>query len=279
MDLTDAIKHIQDTSAAKTRQPFVTVPDGRVFQYSDHDQFYDEIDRFVRFEGSVSTVESFAELVVEYARRFEQKKFATGEAGLKPTGTNQTVTFTSAGATYSPDDEDRRHLFTYHRVLSQQWNALVAALGKPLSHKGLIRTLQTLSPSIVNYPQVFAAFQRLAISKDVRLTSEPVLGLNGASDNSYHVSLSIKGSNVGETTLPSQIEAEVNYARGGSAAYIVPIEVDLAEDEKDEGVPVITLFAPTLAAIADQAVMDEMKLFEESMTASGLTELLTVVNF
>lgn len=263
--IAQAIALVQNTSTAATRNAFVTLADGRVFRYNDHTQVYEEIDRFVKFEGSVSTVESFAELVVEYAKRFDHE-----------TGENQTVTFTSTGATYSPDDEDRRHLFTYKRVLSQQWHALRVALqAGGMSHKALIRTLQSLSPSIVDYALVKNAFSRLAVSKDVRLVSEPTLNEGGDSNNGYNVQLSVKGG-TSETTLPSQLEVKLPYARGSAAEYVVPVEVDLTEKD---GVPVITLFAPLLDAIADQAVMDEMKLFDEQMDASGLTDLLTVISF
>lgn len=265
-NLAQAIGHVQETSIFG-REPIIDLGDGsgRKFLFNYKTARYEPVDRFVKQEGSVSTVESLAELVAEYAKREDRK-----------TGQDMTVTFSSNGATFSLDDRDRRHSFIYRRVLSQQWETLRQILGKPMSHKALIRALQSLSPSIVNYPQVFAAFQRIAISKDVKLTSEPTLGAKGQSDNSYHVSLSIKGAVAGDTTLPSQIEVTLQYARGGSQFYTIPIEVDLAEND---GTPVITLFAPTIEAVADQAVLDEMALFDEQMDANGLTEILTVVNF
>jgi hypothetical protein len=266
MDLKDAIEHVQETSVYGL-DPIVDAGDGsgRKFLFDFNTSEYKPIERFVKHEGAVSTVESLAELVAEYARRFE-----------RTTGKNMTVTFTSSGASFSPDDFDRRHVVTYRRVLSQQWEALKSSLGKAMSHKALIRTLQALSPSIENYPLVFAAFQRLAISKDVKLTSEPVLGANGQSDNTYHVSLSIKGAVAGDTTLPSQITLKLQYARGSSATYEIPVEVDLSEND---GTPVITLFAPTLDAVADRAVLDEMSYFDTQMEVSGLPDLLCVVNF
>jgi hypothetical protein len=263
-NIAQAIAHIQETSTSENRDALLTLADGRVFLYNDNEQEYAEIDRFVKKEGSVSTVESFAELVVEYAKREG-----------KPTGEDQTVTFTTAGATYSPDDDDRRHLFTYRRVLSQQWQALRAVLGKPLTHKELIRTLQSLSPSIADYTLVLTAFRRLTISKDVKLVSEPVLNESGDSNNGYNVQLSVKGG-TSETTLPSALTARVQYARGGEATYEVPIEVDLSDRD---GVPVISLFAPLIDAIADKAVLDEMKFFDEQMAATGLKDLLIVINF
>jgi hypothetical protein len=263
-NLTQAIAHIQNTATAAKREATITLADGRVFLYDDRDQKYTEIDRFVKFEGAVSTVESFAELVAEYAKRFKRAD-----------GAKQTVTFTGVGATYSPDDDDRRHLFTYKRVLSQQWLALKTALGKPMSHKDLIRALQTLSPSIVDYPLVMASFRRLVVSKDIRMTSEPILNDSGDSTNGYNVNLSLKGGTT-ETTLPSSITVKVQYARGSEATYEIPVEVDLTEKE---GIPIVTLFAPLIDAIADQAVMDEMKSFHEAMERTGLKELLVVVSF
>ena len=263
-DQAQAIALLQKTSTAAERDALLTLADGRVFLYSDDDQKYHEIPRFVKLEGKVSTVESFAELVAEYAKR-------QGKA----TGEKQTVTFTSTGATYSPDDDDRRHLFTYNRVLSQQWQALRGILNQPLSHKALIRALQSLSPSIINYPLVMASFRRLTVSKDVRMVSEPILNESGDSNNGYNVALSLKGG-TSETTLPSAIDVKVNYARGSEATYVIPVEVDLTERE---GVPVITLFAPLIDAIADQAVLDEMKFFDEQMETVDLSDLLTVVNF
>lgn len=259
-----AVALIQETSSYSKRDALLTLDDGRRFLYNDKEKTYEPIERFVKLAGEVSTVESFAELVVEYAKR------STRAAGEK-----QTVTFTSAGATYSPDDDDRRHLFTYKRVLSQQWLALKAVLGKPMSHKDLIRALQTLSPSIVDYPLVMASFRRLVVSKDVKLVSEPTLNETGDSANGYNVHLSLKGGTT-ETTLPSSITLRLQYARGGDATYDVPVEVDLTA--KDD-VPVVTLFAPLIDAIADQAVMDEMKAFDEAMDRTGLKELLVVVNF
>lgn len=261
-----AIAHIQETSQYGL-DPIIEAGDGsgRRFLFDYAAKKYEPIERFVKQEGQVSTVESLAELVAEYAHRTGRK-----------TGDRMTVTFTGNGAWFSLDDDDRRHGFAYRRVLSQQWQVLVGILGKPMSHKGLIRSLQALSPSIVDFAVTFAAFQRLAISKDVKLTSEPILGANGKSDNSYHVSLSIKGAVAGDTSLPSQIAVKLQYARGGSATYEIPIEVDLSEND---GTPVITLHAPTIEAVADQAVLDELGLFDQQMEASGLTNLLCVVNF
>lgn len=263
-DRAQMIAHIQETSTAAQRDTLLTLDDGRKYLYNDNLQHYEEINRFVKLDGAVSTVESFAQLVAEYAHR-------VGRAD----GSLQTVTFTSAGATYSPDDDDRRHLFTYKRVLSQQWLALRGFVGKPMAHKELIRGLQALSPSIVDYPIVLASFRRLTVSKDVRLVSEPVLNESGDSNNGYNVQLSVKGG-TSETTLPSAIDVKLPYARGSSAQYVVPVEVDLTDKD---GVPIITLFAPLLDAIADQAVMDEMRLFDAQMGTSGLDKLLIVVNF
>lgn len=264
-NLAQAIALIQSTSTAGQRDAFVTLADGRVFLYADSSNEYHEIDRFVKMTGSVSTIESFADLVTEYAKRVDQT-----------TGKNQTVTFTSDGALYSPDDNDRRHLFTYKRVPSQQWAALDVALKSgPMSHKGLIRTLQSLSPSIVNYPLVMASFRRLVVSKDVRLASEPILNESGDNTNGYNVQLSIKGG-TSETTLPSVIDLRLQFARGSEAVYEVPVDVDLTDKD---GVPVITLFAPTLPAIGDRAVLDEMKFFASQMDEGKLDDLLVVVNF
>jgi len=262
--IAQAVHLIQETSTAANRDAFVTLDDGRRFLYSDADKKYDEIDRFVKLEGAVSTIESLADLVVTYSKRLNRVN-----------GGNQTVTFTSDGAKYSPDDEDRRHVFTYKRVLSQQWQTLVSLLNKPMSHKELIRALQSLSPSIENYALVMAAFRRLVVSKDVKLASEPVLNESGDSGNSYSVQLSIRGGTT-ETTLPSVIDLKLQYARASEAIYDVAVDVDLSDRD---GVPVITLFAPTLPAIADKAVIDEMKYFDDTMKANSLSETLIVVNF
>lgn len=265
MDLTkESIELIQDTSTAAKRATLIKDSSGVEHLYDDSEQKYFPLARFVKQEGAVSTVESLVDLVEEFAKRTGRK-----------TGKTMTVTFTSKGATFSPDDDDRRHSFTYGRVLSQQWVAFRDVISKQMTHKGLIRTLQALSPSIIDYPRIFALFQRLAISKDVKLVSEPVLN-SGSSENSYRVNLSIKGAHAGETDVPSQIEVRIQYARGSSAFYTIPVEVDLADND---GTPVITLFAPTIDAVADQAVLDELTFFKSQADLRGLTELLTVVNF
>lgn len=266
MDLTkEMIAHVQETALSKNRAATITAPDGsgRWWLFDDQDHTYKEQDRFVKESGKVSTVESLFALVKDTLRRHGNTS-----------GDGARVTFTSAGAHFNPNVADGRHAFEYGRVLSQQWKTFEAAAtsGETYTHKEFMALLQQLAPSIVDYPAIAAAYRRVTVTRNAQVTSSPVL-VDGQRGGGYQFQLTVGGA---EEFVPASFQVVTTYTRGGLATY--PLTMDVDVDEHD-GQLEFRLSCPTLATIADQAVMDELATFKASADEAGMSDLLVVLNF
>ena len=265
-NLAAAIAHIQNTSTAMKREAVVRFTDTRgqerIYLYDDNDGSYDEVDPYRPKSDTVSNIESFITLVKAEALR---RNNTTGE--------RMNVIFTDTGATLIADTDDRRDVYTYTRKPSAQWRTLISQLGKEQNHRAFIIWLQSLQPSIEDFPNVLAAFRSLQLNRSAKMVSDPLL-VDGSKGASYEVRLDVKsGSAV--ANIPQTITVKLPFARGDEREYSFDVQIDINGGEGDA--PLITAMAPAVEVIKEQAIVDEMTDFAaKTADLSGLTNL---VNF
>jgi hypothetical protein len=286
----DFVDKIVQLAPATAREAQIVVGDGhkkRYFLYDDDAAKYVEVvgvERAVLQTGDVSNVESFLALVREETVRratdvaddgslspaTDRKKGATSLATKRHDGSFMTVVFGAKGATFSPDDRIRLDAFTYTRVHSPQWSALIASLNKPYEHKEFIRALQRLRPSIVNYEELMRQLRKISFSDKTNIASEPLLQ-NGQSQNEYRVDIEVRGGVTAgntstSTALPSSFDVSLQYARGGEHRYTTTVEIDLSTLMKAERKELrFTLIAPDLPNVEESAIDDEVAFFRSKV--------------
>lgn len=223
----------------------------------------EEVERWQARTGTVSNVESLLDVVNNEARL----------GTLTSDGAGGRVTFTTKGAVFVPDLEDTRHVFTYTRAIAPEWTNFIGGIGTPMTHKEFLRFLKSLGACLVDRAAVLSAYRRVTLTRNSKLTSSPVL-VEGAAGGGYEFAVTIDGA---EDRIPQAFQVNVPYTRGAGRFYFVDVEVDVEEDE-DEGDLRFTIQAPTIPAVADLAIMDEVAHFR-SETEETLPNLLVVVNF
>ncbi len=274
-NLATAIAHIQNTSAAALRQPELRVKDvrgvERVFIYDYANDTYNELDPYKPKSDTVSNIESFITLVNAEARR-------RGVAGAKATddsvdGSKMNIIFTERGATFIPDVDDRRDIYSYERKNSAQWVRLLSMLGKPQKHAPFLLWLQQLEPSIVDYANVFAAYRSLQVSNAAKIKSEPLL-VNGSKGGSIEFQLDVKGGTAA-IAIPQGFGVKLPFARGDQREYEFEVQIDVNVGDGESFS--ITALAPAVDVIKEQAIVDEMQDFAEA--TKNIKNLTNLVNF
>lgn len=279
-NITEAIKHIQQTSTAATREAVITLPSdpsGRVYVFNDGSQQYEAYETYVRKADTVSNIDSFIDLVVAEAKRraLQADSSAKAMAGSDvPDGEFMNVIFSDKGAVFTPDTRDRRDQFIYQRKLSVQWHALLAGLGKKMGHKDFLLWLQSIQPCIPDYAMVMMAFRTITVARKGKLVSDPLL-VDGAKGGSYEFSLEVKAGVTTTASIPENFLVKVPYARGDAHTYEFEVRIDVDGGEGQE--PTISAYAPAVPMIVDQAISDEMKDFDDR--THELPKLLCMVNY
>jgi len=243
---------------------------GRLFKYDDAAQIYVELERYVNRSRSVSNIESFAQMVLEEARRAGADE-TSGHID-RGAGDRMTVIFGKDGAVFHLDDRDGRTAFHYQREISWQWQALQEA-AKPREHLDFIRLLQKLRPSIVEYRRVLLEFRKVSFSQSVRVDSAPTLE-NGKAGLVHELEVHAKG-NSGPTkvNLPSSIHLVLPFAQGSEKQFKTEAEVaiELAGGNGDQKRIVFSLTFADSFSLKEEAIAHEVAWFREK-TAS-LTRL------
>lgn len=249
------------------RVPIIKVDDqsDRRFLFDDKEGKYLPLERVVVRSRRVSNIESFVALVIEESRRRDN-----------PTGHFGTVSFSTTGGHFSPDERVALDSFNYIRKLSPQWAALMAALGKPLMHADFIRVLQGLRPSFdaKEYPLLMREFRKVSFDSRTNLVSAPVL-TNGKAGSTFEFTIEVKGGGQAETAIPSGFRLALPFARGSAAQYYIDVELDaqMVEREGKKSVAFV-LLCPHKEETEERAVNEEVKLFANTVQVAGLNELL-----
>lgn len=271
--LREALEFLRENLIHK-RAAVLELGDGsrRRMLYSDAADAYAELPLYLpRVERRVSNVESFAAMVKEEARRAgladsdDEVELASRAAGHW-----MTVVFTPDGGVFHLDDRDPRTSFRFERALSPQWERVTGAPGKGGSHTEFLRLLQSLRPSIVEYPAVMAAFRKVALDKSIKMESAPQLK-RGETGTSYALTLKVDGRDV-NAALPDQIRMVLPVTRGSAKTY--ELEVEVLVELREHGASaqaVFGLVVPDALVVAEQAIADEVAWFRDQV--KGLPQL------
>lgn len=260
----EAIDRILEV-ATKTRPSLLPIPDesGRILLYDDGSDVYREIERHVVRRRQVSTLQSFADLVlaeIDRNRKVNGAKWPT-------------VVFTPEGGSFHLDDSDGRTVFGFKRILAPGYLRVLAAIGQPMEHLAFLRLLQGIREFLVD-PSVLAAYRKVVFDNSVRVDSQPLLE-GGRVGNGYHVELTAKAGAV-EVNLPDIITLALPYSRGGEP-YTVELAVDISLVTKGEkATPFFSLAWPEHLSFVERAVNDEIAKFRE--LTSNITDFVVLEN-
>lgn len=259
--LTELFNKIQEL-----QRPFNIALEGKDYLYNDHEERYEIVHKSQY--RSISNVESFAQVVLEEARRLENLA-----------GDNMTVIFTLEGAKFYSNDKKSgtQDKWDFKRCLAQQWDlACRATDNPPMKHLDLLRYIQKLRPSIgESYKDLFNDFKSVSFAGKTIATSQPLLE-GGKSNATLSFNLQAD-SNSGEThvSLPGVIPLTLQYARAGDVFYQTSLEVDGALDSEDK--IKFRLIWPEKEIIIERALKDEVEYFKEQ--TKNMSKLLTVLSY
>lgn len=251
--------------ATKTRPSLQAMPDesGRILLYDDGSDVYREVERYVYRRRQVSTLQSFADMVLAEIERNRK-----AGAALWPT-----VIFTPEGGAFHLDDADGRTVFAFKRVLAPGFTRVISTVGQSMEHLPFLRLLQSIREFLVD-PAVLQAYRKVIFDNSVQVDSQPLL-VDGKVGHGYNVELTTK-SGATETVLPDVIELALPYSRGGPA-YRVELAVDIALVQRGEkSIPMFSLAWPEQPAFVELAVNDEIALFRK-LTAD-ITDFVVLEN-
>lgn len=198
------------------------------YLYNDAKNCYEVVDRYVKQGGSVANVPCLAQVVLEEARRRENAD-----------GSWMTVTFTEAGATFSPDDKSRLDEYVYERRLSPEWKVIREHAGKMMKHVEFLRLLQRLRSVLTSPATIIGAFRSLDVQRVARIASSPTLQ-DGKASVSLAVEVTAKITGGGETpvtkALPGELIFVLPFARGGRTLHelIAEVTAEVAREGEKE---------------------------------------------
>jgi hypothetical protein len=263
------VEAIQKVLGQKPARSALLQHGDETFLYDDGKSAYARLQRIVKQNGHVSNIESFTALVLE---EFTRRGSVDGEFG--------TVTFSTKGATFSPDDRERRDAFLYTRTLSEQWKAL-ASFGVTMApHAVFVRTLQLLRPSIgEEYARIIRDFRKVQFDARTKVISAPVL-TDGKAGSELSIDLELSAGRYQTTALPSELVLTMPYAQGSTKTYGFTVEVDASlREEGEKKTFLLGLIFPDRQNVEDQAIADEVQAFRGACEEGGLSRLLILEDY
>ncbi len=139
----------------------------QTYLYNDSQQQY-ELHRSVPVDKTVRSVKAFVEIIKEELLRRGNE-----------TGQNSTVKINLDGGYFIPDDDFGEEMIKFSRLNSQQWNFVKDGINKVYNHRGFLKFLQALAPSIDNFTEIFKSFSLLRLVGKSVLTSNPIITSEG----------------------------------------------------------------------------------------------------
>lgn len=234
----------------------------RTFIYDDANKRY--ILQHARPEQkSVRSVKAFIAIIKEELKR-----------RCNETGNKATVKVNLDGGYFIPDDNFGRECIEFTRLNSQQWNLLKSGINKVYNHKGFLQLLQGLSPSILDFQELFKRFSLLRLVGKSTLTSNPIITEDGQSQG-YTCTYKLDNGCDGEENFSSDFCLDVPFAKAGEKTYKIPIELLFFRNEDDE--LRIEVQCPLFENIEERAIIDEAELVKSE--TDSYSELLVLSDF
>lgn len=214
----------------------------QTFLYNDSNRIYERC--FSRSDNkTVRSVKAFAEIIKEELRRRENES-----------GDKATVKVSLDGGYFIPDDDYGKEEVKFNRLNSQQWDTVKNGINRTYNHKTFLLFLQSLSPSIVNFKEVFRYFSLLRIVGNSILTSNPVITECGQTEG-YTCTYKLDNGCDGEEYFPTGFSADVPFAKAGEKTYNIPFNLLFTRNDDDE--LRIEVLCPLFENIEENAIIDE----------------------
>ena len=229
--------------------------------YNDAEQQY-KVREHLKTCENVSTVKSFTDFIKEELSRRE-----------RPTGEFATAVIDSNGGRFTADDDFQRGNCKFTRSLSQQWLMFKECIGRTYSHEEFLRLLQSLSPSIKNFQDLYPIFLDIRVIGRAETVSKPFY-VNGESEEGIKIKFKMRGGEDESIILPDTFKIALPYAKG-NYEKLYEVDVNLVYDNRC-GVNIL-IQAPTFEQVEEKALLDEVEFLKENL--SQYKDLLVLFNF
>lgn len=229
--------------------------------YNDAAQRYETRDPLKSCED-VSTVESFADFIKEELKRRD-----------KESGKFATAVINSNGGHFTADDDFQRGNCRFNRSLSEQWIAFKECIGRSYNHEEFLRLMQKLSPSIVNFKELYPTLLDIRIIGRSEEVSKPFY-VNGETESGVKIKFKMRGGEDEDITMPESFIITLPYAKGNyDKLYEVPVQ--LVYDNRN-GINIL-IQAPEFEQAEERALLDEVEYLKKEL--SQYPDLLVLFNF
>ena len=229
--------------------------------YNDAEQQY-KVRDYLKTCENVSTVQSFMDFIKEELKRRN-----------KESGKLATVIIDSNGGKFTADDDFQRGNCKFTRSLSQQWIMFRDCIGRTYNHEEFLRLLQSLSPSIVDFKELYPNFLDIRVIGRAETISKPFY-VNGENEEGIKLKFKMRGGEDESIILPDTFKITLPYAKG-NYDKLYEVDVNLVYDNRC-GVNIL-IQAPTFEQVEEQALLDEVDLLKGNL--SQYKDLLVLFNF
>ncbi len=229
--------------------------------YNDANRCYVVRD-YLKNSEEVSTVQSFSDFIKEELKRRN-----------KETGKYATAVISSQGGHFTADDDFQRGNCTFRRSLSEQWLAFKNCIGRSYSHEEFLLLMQKLSPSIVNFEELYPTLLDIRVIGRAETVSKPFY-VNGETEEGVKIKFKMRGGEDEDIILPDSFIVRLPYAKG-NYDKLYDVEVNLVYDNRG-GVSIL-IQAPKFEQAEEQALLDEVNFLKEEL--KQYPELLVLFNF
>ncbi|MCD7740345.1 MAG: hypothetical protein LUH11_03245 [Candidatus Gastranaerophilales bacterium] len=211
---------------------------------------------------NVSTVESFANFIKEELKRRN-----------KETGKLATAVIDSDGGHFTADDDFQKGNCKFTRSLSEQWLTFKKSIGNSYNHEEFLRLMQKLSPSIVNFKEIYPTFLDIRIIGRAEAISKPFY-VDGEAEAGVKIKFKMRGGEDEDIIIPETFKVALPYAKG-NYEKLYNVDVNLVYDNRS-GLNIL-IQAPTFEQVEEQALMDEVEFLKQEL--SKYPDILVLFNF
>lgn len=211
---------------------------------------------------NVSTVKSFTDFIKEELKRRDRE-----------TGKFATAVIDANGGRFTADDDFQRGNCKFTRSLSEQWLAFRDCIGRSYNHEEFLRLMQKLSPSIVNFEELYPLFLDIRVIGRSENVSKPFY-VNGETECGVKIKFRMQGGEDESITLPDTFTIRLPYAKGNYEKYY-NVDVQLVYDNRC-GINIL-IQAPKFEQAEEKALLDEVEYLKAEL--SQYKDLLVLFNF
>lgn len=237
--------------------------------YNGDQRKYERVPANRPFNRNVCNVDSFAKVVLEEVKR----------QGGDPKGYLKTVIFGRNGAEFFTDDTlgAEQNKWYFNREFTHLWDTVKELCSaQPLSHKDLLRELESVKFYIEDFEKLYQTISRLRASKKISFVSNPVFA-DGEQSGHYEWEQKIDSNGTTERAVcPSEIPFRGKIVRGSEIEYAFSLSLSPVLNE-EKGQIFFSLEMPGLDMVIDQVREDEYQAFCELV--KDASELLILRNY